>query len=336
MVIPGLSRLTRSDARPLLLWDEYTAGDGVRGFLVAADDHSEEGDSTLYNYLRQQRRLKTLLENTRLLYVGSTRAIRRLWLTTGVTAQEEAGWKNPPGSSLLAPIWDAFRQQLVLHEAKQLDTEQRQQGGLLRRLQYLPAVPELVPSTPVEDSNIPERAMNRLERYVGTVVHLALEELSRREQLPVSPEKADRLRWGMSLRQLGLSGEDLERALAALLQSVSASLTDPQGRWLLSCRHGDAQSEYALTCASSAGRLQDLVIDRTFLDSENGTRWIVDYKTSRPREGEPTEAFLRREALVYREQLAGYREAMAARGPEPIRCALYFTALSVFHELELE
>jgi hypothetical protein len=254
-----------------------------------------------------------------------------------VTAQEpEAGWKNPPGTSLLAPIWDAFRGQLILHQDTQEDVEQQEQGRSLRRLRSMPAVPGHVLVTPAEDCNIPEWAMNRLDRHVGTVVHLALEELSRRELLPDTPGEEDRLRWGMALRQLGLGGEDLERALAAVGQSVTASLADPQGRWILSCEHRDAHSEYALTCASSAGRMQDLVIDRTFVDSESVTRWIVDYKTSRPRDGQSMEEFLQREASAYREQLASYREAMTARGPEPVRCALYFTALPVFHELEPE
>jgi ATP-dependent exoDNAse (exonuclease V) beta subunit len=60
----------------------------------------------------------------------------------------------------------------------------------------------------------------------------------------------------------------------------------------------------------------------------------VDYKTSSPRVGETEADFLARESSAYREQLAAYREAVAALGPEPVRCALYFTALGRLHELQ--
>jgi ATP-dependent exoDNAse (exonuclease V) beta subunit len=340
VLIPGLSRLTRGDARPLMLWDEYTAADGSRGFLVAADDHSGKGDTTLYGYLRQQRKRKVLLENTRLLYVGTTRAVRRLWLTASVKAEESEGeWKAPPGTSLLSPVWETFRQQMTFHPESPLANPDQKPGWLLRRLQRLPVVgPEPDRAFPTEDwdANIPERVGNRLERYVGTVVHLALEELSLRETLPGQAGDEDLRRWAMALRRLGLGEEDLGQARAMLEQSVQATLQDPKGRWLLSAGHPEAFSEYALTCAAQDGQVRDLIIDRTFLDSESGERWIVDYKTSRPGEGEPMAVFLRREALAYSGQLESYRQAMVTRGPQQVRCALYFTALPLLHELELE
>jgi ATP-dependent exoDNAse (exonuclease V) beta subunit len=338
VVIPCLSRLTRSDARSLLLWDEYTDAEGARGFLLAADDHSQEKDRTLYNYLRQQRKQKTLLENTRLLYVGATRAIQRLWLTAAVKpAEAEGEWKDPPTSSLLAAVWNAFREQCMVHRPGAAAVVDEPQARPLRRLQAIPADrPAPASDAPVEDPNIPERAANRLERHVGTVVHLALEELSRREALPEGPGDVDLLRWGMALRRLGVCGDDLEQARAAVADSLQATLADPRGRWILSSDHREARSEYALTRAAHAGAFQDLVIDRTFVDAATGERWIVDYKTSRPAQGEGVDDFLQREALAYHDQLVAYRGAMAALKPEPVRCALYFTALPAFHELEFE
>ena len=74
VIIPQLAKSPRSDGRQLLLWDEHSNARGERGFLLAADDHSEPGAPTLYNYLHRQRQQKSLLETTRLLYVGATRA----------------------------------------------------------------------------------------------------------------------------------------------------------------------------------------------------------------------------------------------------------------------
>ena len=62
--------------------------------------------------------------------------------------------------------------------------------------------------------------------------------------------------------------------------------------------------------------------------------WIVDYKNSKPEEGEELARFLQRESDHYREQLALYARAIQAMGDEPIRCALYFTALGKLHTLD--
>ena len=110
-------------------------------------------------------------------------------------------------------------------------------------------------------------------------------------------------------------------------------IPDPTGRWVLSSKHRQARSEYALTRPGANGGFIDLVVDRTFIDVDTGERWIVDYKTSRPLAGEALEAFSRREADTYWEQLQAYRAALGALGPEPVRCALYFTALGALHEL---
>ena len=172
-----------------------------------------------------------------------------------------------------------------------------------------------------------------MERHVGTVVHQALEELSLKETLPEDVAIADLARWGMALRRLGLSGESLARGQSLVKQALQTTLADQKGRWVLSSRQHQAHSEYALTQPAANGRFIDLVIDRTFVDRDTGERWVVDYKTSRPLEGEALETFLAKEAGTYLEQLQAYRAAMCAMGPEPVRCALYFTALGVLHEV---
>ena len=338
VLIPGLTRLTRSDSRQLLLWDDYTTAAGERGFLLAADDHSDTTEPTLYNYLQQQRKLKTRLENTRLLYVGATRAVQRLLLSACLNPDEKNDdWKSPPVNTLLKPIWETFRQQMILEEPAPAGQEVADaDGGVAWRLQSLPP-PILSRDTPTGDAagdNIPPRELNRLERHVGTVVHLALEELSLRGPLPPRADAADLARWAMALRRLGLGGEVLKQGEAMVTQSLATTLADEQGRWVLSDAHREARSEFGLTRPGPGERFIDLVIDRTFIDRDTGERWVVDYKTSRPQGGEPEADFLARESRAYREQLAAYRQAVAALGPEPVRCALYFTALGRLHELQ--
>ena len=42
-VYPAIVRVSRGDDRELLLWDEHSGPTGERSFLLAADDHSEQG-----------------------------------------------------------------------------------------------------------------------------------------------------------------------------------------------------------------------------------------------------------------------------------------------------
>ena len=82
-------------------------------------------------------------------------------------------------------------------------------------------------------------------------------------------------------------------------------------------------------CAEVARRAAAVRID------DDGTHWIVDYKTS-THEGGSLEGFLAAEADRYREQLARYAALYRAYSAADVRCALYFPLLRAFIEVELE
>ncbi len=338
--MPQLARASRSDDRELLLWDEHTGPGGERSFLLAADDHSAKGEPTLYNYLARLRKDKSALEGTRLLYVGATRAISRLVLSASLRCDGDTGeLKDPPARSLLLPIWPSFRQQVEIHEPVPApsagDTGDTRMA--LARLLKLPGVATRAePATePAPGANVPPRPLNYLERAVGTVVHLALEDLSREDVLPESVRAHDRERWRVRLASAGLWGGALQEALTAVENSLHTTLSaGGAGRWILSSAHLEARSEWALTRLNKAnGRIEDLVIDRTFVDADTGVRWLIDYKNSRPEAGEEMAAFLARQSTLYQEQLLRYRDALRELFGEPLRCALYFTALGQLHHV---
>lgn len=340
VVIPQLARPPRSESRELLLWDEHSGPGGERSFLLAADDHSEAGEPTLYNYLRQQRVEKSLLESTRLLYVGATRAVRHLLLTASLKVNEKTGeLRAPSARSLLGPIWDSVNAELVVHDpaVAQAVVDNRTAGRQLLRLRHrsppyqrqgVPAV-ETGPGT-----NIPLRATNFRDRCVGTVVHLALDELSRRESLPERIGAADQERWRLALARLGLWGDALEEANEAVGRSLASTLqAGGEGRWILSSKHLQARSEWALTAVDDEGRISDVVIDRTFVDAATDIRWLIDYKNSQPETGQAMEDFLRVQVEAYRQQLLRYRSVLRELTREPLRTALYFTALGQLHHI---
>ena len=346
VIIPSTQKTTRSNTRALLNWDEHNGASGHRGFLLAANDHSAPDEPNLYNYLEIQRAKKELEETTRLLYVGATRAASRLILTASLKYKEDKEqYTAPPARSLLGRIWPIVEQQIQQHEPALLhESSTSAARGNLRRVKKinsrgLESSDTQVPSALPSQSNIPKRSVNRVERAVGTVVHWVLEELSYELSLPKDLAQSalsccDSTHWSFELRRLGLSGEELLTAQLAVGKSVDAVLKDEQGRWLLSAAHAEASSELALSYTDAGGKLGRVIIDRTFIDAETGMRWLVDYKNSRPMQGEPLSHFLQREEEAYTPQLTLYRNALLSMGPEPIQCALYFTAIGSLHLLE--
>jgi ATP-dependent helicase/nuclease subunit A len=340
VILPQLERVTGKDQREIMLWDEHNNAEGVRSFLLAADDHSAPEAPTLYNYLSAQRQKKTQLETTRLLYVGATRAIKHLLLTCSLKPDKKTGLPLAPSRRcLLHPIWPTFQQQMTVHDPiATLESSAVQRATQLTRLVRNDSrgleAPAPVVTFSAEAPVISKAQDNYVERSIGTVVHQALEQLSLRATLPEAVSDQDRNRWRMALQREGLWGDVLEEAEQGVLNSIAHTLrAGGKGRWMLSSGHPQAQSEWALTTTETGGRIQKFIIDRCFIDRSTGERWIIDYKNSRPATEELLEDFLSRECANYQEQLRRYRDALRPRCTEPLRCALFFTTLGQLQPL---
>ena len=77
----------------------------------------------------------------------------------------------------------------------------------------------------------------------------------------------------------------------------------------------------------------NVIIDRTFVDAD-GTRWVVDFKTS-PHEGGDRDAFLEEEVKRYRGQLQRYAHFARGLGPQPVRAGLYYPLLGEWREVPI-
>lgn len=367
--LPQLARVPRGDQRQMLLWDGITDDVGHRRFLLAADSHEKkETEPTVYNFLRRRRKSKTRLENTRLFYVGATRAAARLILTAtlneaeGGSEREGAVLKPPSASSLLSAIWpdvesqaavtmmDAqapFGDERVALETRANDVSQADVIPLHRiPVAYFPETDaSMGPQdrsplngagvADISDMNQPEREDNHHERVVGTVVHLAMEQLSRYSQLPERVSELERERWRHALQSQGLWGDALKTGLEKVCDAVNTTLAsgEQQGPWVLSSHHAQAHSEWPLSMVDASGIARDIVVDRTFVDERSGIRWVIDYKNSQPKPGEAMPRFFEREAEKYTPQLRQYRDVLATIGSEPVHCALFFTALGRLYPL---
>ena len=103
-------------------------------------------------------------------------------------------------------------------------------------------------------------------------------------------------------------------------------LADPDGRWLLG-PHEEAASEFGVT-AHIEGTLANAYFDRTF--EHQGMRWIIDFKTSQVEDNDEAVKVM---AARHQAQLAHYRTLAASLYRQPIKTALYLTAIPKLVEL---
>ncbi len=327
VIVPALDAGTKADDKPLLRWGEYLAEDGALGIAIAPNAAVGGEDDTIYNWLEYESKQQKQLEDTRLLYVAATRAIERLYL---VFRAKDAKEFKPVTNSLLNRIWPAVKDEVVWSEASVASAVDAASVGenLLRvplawHLQTEVATPSTLSENP------PAASAHSLETMIGTVVHRLLELLARygMAQWRGHDIVQRQMVAGQLLRQMGVADADIETASAQVVASIERAVADRRGNWLLSSEHGEAVAEWELLAAGKR-----YVIDRSFVDEE-GSRWIVDYKNSVPRENESIEQFSQRELATYGAQLQLYRELVSSFDKRPIRTALYFPRIA--HWLEL-
>ena len=347
VILYGLNRQLPSDRSSLLEFGAWMPPQGGEEKVLAAVSLPGEEDG-MAAILRQQETEKQSRENLRLVYVGMTRAVRRLHLLACMQ-EDSKGEIKPKKNSLLAQVWDAmeldFEKIPVTAQAEEAEEEQELfpvAVPTLRRLPgdwRLPAAPPAMPVTAVPPPPAPpaadefEMGAGADARYAGIVLHEALE-LMAQQGLHIWDDRARaEAVWRARLREYGVTGGKADQAAETIAQGVRNTVQDEQGRRLLTA--ADAEAELTLSTLDESGRLRRLRADRTFL--ADGERWVVDYKSSAPGKGETRQDFLRRQEALYRDQLLGYVRIFQQIEPDRrVRAALYFPLLPGLDELSLE
>ena len=355
VILPGLSRRSRSDDPQLLLWSENPRSEDPQSdgsdLLLAPVRASDEENSPIYDFIRGLEKKKQYHEEGRLLYVAATRARKSLHLIGNVNVEEDGELAHPPNNTLLAQLWPAIEHEfqaklgIQVRQDEQEDLPAETRDTNLRRLHadwQLPAPPSPVKwigsAEPGAEQQDPDNRDSRIEyqwagrtiMHVGTVVHRYLQAMASEGIARWNTGRIGELRQNSleSLRALDVPKEELETACDWVEQALTSVLADPRGQWVLA-GHREQNSEYALT-GVYRGNIINIVVDRTFVDEE-GTRWIVDYKTSRHESGD-TDEFLDLQQERYREQLERYAAVVSALDDRPIRLGLYFPLLRGWRE----
>ncbi len=344
VILPGLHRGNRQDDKPLLSWKEHIDRHGEARLLMALPAPRGEEEDAVYAYLDSEAGERGKLEDTRLLYIGVTRAVRHAWLLGVVRRGKDGDIKSPGDNTLLARVWQALNSGDIAdtvqwhpveaaREAKEPDTTP------LYRSWRLPADwqhPSLEPALVVEPDAEPEAPVDaehkhQLEKTRGKILHHCLQ-LAVTHGLCLDPLPPHLLtRWRRRLAPLCPDAEALEQALQGLRQELRQCLEHPRGAWLLDPSHQDSRCEVALSDFRH-GLRREYVVDRTFIDGD-GTRWIIDYKSTRPAFGQSLSDFLALQAQQHHSQLLQYGALFRVMEDRPQRLALFFSAIPEWLEL---
>ena len=351
--VVGVGRRGRGDDARLLNWLELPREDGDDHLLMApiryrgagggAGGGEDETDDAINAYLGLLHRERSRAERTRLAYVALTRARRSLHLFMHPLAKEVEGERvyRAGTNTLLDNLWPALGADIGAFtavgsstSAEPIRTPPQTRQRLPRQLPA-PTTPhdvvargELVPLGAEED--IEFSWARQTARRVGTVVHETLERFGRGPLPSLADVPALRPRIVSRLEALGVEPERARDGAERALLAIAATLSDQRGRWLFDPAHTEASSELALSGVRGAD-IVNVIIDRTFVDAD-GTRWVVDFKTS-PHEGGDRGNFLDEEVKRYRGQLQRYAQFARGLGPQPVRAGLYYPLLGEWREV---
>ena len=348
VVLPALHRWMRGEERELLRWTRIA--DIPHGIVFAPVKAQSDDVDPVYRWIELLEKQRSRRERGRLLYVAATRAKRSLHLLGSVevkrTAEKEEV-REPREGSMLGMLWHEVSAhfEAALTGTRDASSEGPALAGpaLLRRLPSTWRLPEVV-DAPVADSPAgsaqlaepPFDWVSETGRHVGTLVHRELDRLSRAvlnaQSATVRPDR-DRVR--AELIELGVLPDRLATATERVIAALNATLADERGRWVLGidAGHTEGASELALT-GVIGGKVVSGVVDRTFV-APDGTRWVVDFKTS-THEGGGLDSFLDEEVERYRPQLARYTRLVQLFSPgNPVRAALYFPLLRAWREVSV-
>ena len=110
VIIPGLADTLKSEDKSILLWHERLNEAGRPKLLISPINSNDSEEHDVYKLIRHEKRLKVLLEDTRLLYIATTRAKStvKLLATAALTTDEEL---SIPQIVFFARVWSEIQRE---------------------------------------------------------------------------------------------------------------------------------------------------------------------------------------------------------------------------------
>ncbi len=330
--LPSLHRASHNDSTPLLLWD-YQAWEKQSPLLIGAKlpQVQKNKHELLYYFLEKQNKLRREYEEDRLLYIGATRARKRLILSGWATQKEQ----KLSLTDALGRVCAVTRYEIHEVPSQQQAPEQIAEPTIWRlplSSLSVPESPSARTSPPQKDSKLPESEWveyPRVSTAIGNVIHELLKHLAEGVDLPPAARRQEMVE--SLLRQQGVASQQMNDAVVAVNDAIDKTLADKTGQWILNPAHKQGVAEWALTYYEK-GELKRRVIDRYFID-EKGVPWIIDYKSAVPTPTESQERFIAQQVQSHQAQLQEYAQLVFAHHSKQPRIALYFPRVPLFHPL---
>ena len=325
--LPGLNRGSANHSSLLLRWLDRPNARGGEDLLLAPMKSIDTKKDVIYDYLKAIENQKLQHETTRLLYVAITRAKKSLYLTAQLEKDDNKKTiKKPAKNSLFDKLWPLYEKIVLNHfEAfskkdfintvgeKQITDER------LSDQWQLPAVfKKQYSSMDAKPILIDIHLSPLFSRVIGIVIH---EILQRMAEKSLNDFYFSLPQWQSRLHSLGLLPHEMQAASDLIQTMMSRIFSDEKAQWILS-PHQDARCEWALVDAQTFD-CDHLIIDRTFIDAE-GSRWIIDYKTTAPENAQTHTDFLAAQKIAHQEQLEKYAGILAKMDDRRIKLGLYF------------
>lgn len=359
VIIPSLHRPPRKTTSELILWQERLTTGGSREVVMAPIPARGGDKDRIYQYLQEEQKKKEAFETCRLLYVACTRARQDLYLLTNVIRdQKTSQLRTPVKSSLLHSIWETVQpelQMVAVPDNTATAEVELSDAKYLRRLPgdwQLPTLPQrdllsefVEPFTGSDDAGEEQELpaitganepawQDPTARHVGTVVHQVLQEIVRRGLTFWDHDQRQRSRPYLQARlaALGVPAANMQRAMSDIDEAVQAAMQDARFKWMFSAEHRVRYCEYPVTILTRQAS-RNLVID-LLLQEQNGSTWVIDYKTGRPGPDETEDEFIDKRVHHYRNTMQLYSKAVSELGYSNVRAALYFPLLARWVEYE--
>lgn len=372
VILPGLGRKPRGDDAELVSWFQFLGESGDEQLVIAPIDQKGQKTSSLRTLLKSFEAEKQRYELGRLLYVAATRAKKQLHLFAQVKYQpteknlEKGDYTiTPTKESLLESLWSYAQKDFeeLADGYNPLDRQEQEVDIPWPKVSRLPvertgfsefkAEPLFITARATEASQSTVLSSDLVEQdlaaaesaglvfdqqnallntTVGNLVHAIFEQMVIDGIEQWNQVKLNQMLPGYELwlLQNGLPEKDLPEAMRRVKQSVNHALNNSKVCWALQSSLPESATEFPLT-SQEDGVVANHIVDRTFIDKD-GTRWIVDYKTS-VNDDDNIEAFIEYQTKKYQPQLARYGRLFDQLETRPQKWVLYFSYLDVWHEL---
>mgnify|MGYP002651184623 FL=1 len=325
--MPGLWRAPRPPDKRLL--EMHVLPEGPLMAALPNGERDEAADA-LYSLVSRLSRGAAAAEELRVLYVGVTRAKKRLTLTLGASdARGENGelrMLNPTSPQRL--LWSvleprvrdclAFTPPSIVTAKESMPVRDRLPADSVGRCVVDGYVPDddaaIRPSEAVvrENISVGDRGREVHGRVMGILYHELIDKLvkgRRGEELVTEREEISRA-LAAGMRRRGMPESRVSDAVRTVIAWAEATVTGANGKWILQERPVELSERRV--AGYREGRWVAAIIDRFWI--EEGKGYLVDYKTS-PDAAEHIDS--------YRPQLDEYRPILEAVYGCPISAFVY-------------